>query len=157
MVRNYSKFASEAASSPAPPFPAEFKVPRPNLKPTSPSSRSKGATLSDGGDGGDRAAFEAELANGRSKLKKVRRRRRFQCHKATFCFTTTTMTDTIFEVLGGASGQQQYYVDVNLWYCVHAQAGLEVGTSSRAGPAFESMTSSSTKDCCGPDGHASIE
>ena len=74
MVRNYSKFATEAAAaSPAPPpFPAEFKVPRPNLKPTSPSSRSKGATLSDGGDGGDRAAFEAELANGRSKLKKVK-------------------------------------------------------------------------------------
>ena len=70
MVRNYSKFAAEAAASPSP--AAEFKVPRPNLKPASPtsssSSRNKG-TLSDG----DRAAFEAELANGRSKLKKVRK------------------------------------------------------------------------------------
>ena len=63
MVRNYSKFAAEASSSPA----AEFKVPRPNLKPTSPSSSKNKGTMSDG----DRAAFEAELANGRSKLKKV--------------------------------------------------------------------------------------
>ena len=74
MVRNYSKFAAEAAAAAASPSPAaaEFKVPRPNLKPSSPtsssSSKNKG-TLSDG----DRAAFEAELANGRSKLKKVRK------------------------------------------------------------------------------------
>ena len=65
MVRNYSKFAAEAS---APPSPAEFKVPRPNLKPTSPSSsKNKNGTMNEG----DRAAFEAELANGRSKLKKV--------------------------------------------------------------------------------------
>ena len=74
MVRNYSKFAAEAATAASPsPAAAEFKVPRPNLKPASPtssssSSKNKG-TLSDG----DRAAFEAELANGRSKLKKVRK------------------------------------------------------------------------------------
>ena len=73
MVRNYSKFAAEAAAAASPsPAAAEFKVPRPNLKPSSPtsssSSKNKG-TLSDG----DRAAFEAELANGRSKLKKVRK------------------------------------------------------------------------------------
>lgn len=74
MVRNYSKFAAEAAAAASPSPAAEFKVPRPNLKPASPtssssSSKNKG-TLSDG----DRAAFEAELANGRSKLKKVRKR-----------------------------------------------------------------------------------
>ena len=73
MVRNYSKFAAEAAAAASPSPAAEFKVPRPNLKPASPtssssSSKNKG-TLSDG----DRAAFEAELANGRSKLKKVRK------------------------------------------------------------------------------------
>ena len=67
MVRNYSKFAAEAAAAAASSSPAEFKVPRPNLKPTSPSSSKNKGTMSDG----DRAAFEAELANGRSKLKKV--------------------------------------------------------------------------------------
>ncbi len=72
VVRNYSKFAPPTSTETA----GEFKVPRPNLKPTSSSSSSaasqkKRSGVEDGLSAAQRAAFEAELANGRARLKKV--------------------------------------------------------------------------------------
>jgi hypothetical protein len=67
LVRNYSKFATEASSgSAAAPSStvSEFRVPRPNLKPT--LTKKKAIQIV-----AERAAFEAEVATGRSRLKKV--------------------------------------------------------------------------------------